>query len=64
MLNFYLGQLVLFKVGSDENGLEVASFCSGVFRFLPSFGDSSESLSLSFSIASPKLHHQKKSFSG
>ena len=63
-MNFYLGQLVLFKVGSDENDNEVAFFCSGVFRFLPSFGDSSEALSLSFSIASPKFHHQKKSFNG
>ena len=46
MVNFDLNQLVLFKVGSDESDMQVASFSSGVFRFLPSFGDSSEALLL------------------
>ena len=44
MLNFDLNQL--FKVGSDGSDMLVAFFSSGVFRFLPAFGDSSEALLL------------------
>ena len=66
MLNFQMlnDQLGLFKVGSDESSMEVAFLCSGVFHLLPSFGDSSQALYLSFFIVSPKFQQQKKSVSG
>ena len=65
MLNFYLGQLVLdqfllFEVGSDGSDIiEVTSFCSRFFHFLPPFDDPSETVPLSFPLPFPEFQQTK-----
>ena len=65
MLNFYLGQLVLdqfllFEVGSDGSDImEVTSFCSRFFHFLPPFDDPSETVPLSFPLFFQNFSKQK-----